>query len=88
MTHRIGIIGGDGIALLLTGRAVVVHEAPKTCGYGAELAASLYERALEYLEAPIQRVTGFDIPFPFTLEHEYLPNADRTLGAIRKTLEW
>ncbi len=71
-----------------TGRAVVVHEAPKTCGYGAELAASIYERALEYLEAPIQRVTGFDIPFPFTLEHEYLPNADRTLGAIRKTLEW
>ena len=71
-----------------TGRVVVVHEAPKTCGYGAELAASIYERALEYLEAPIQRVTGFDIPFPFTLEHEYLPNADRTLGAIRKTLEW
>ncbi len=71
-----------------TGRAVVVHEAPKTCGYGAELAASIYERALEYLEAPIGRVTGFDIPFPFSLEHEYLPNADRTLGAIRKTLEW
>jgi len=71
-----------------TGRAVVVHEAPKTCGYGAELAASIYERALEYLEAPIARVTGFDIPFPFALEHEYLPNADRTLGAIRKTLEW
>jgi len=71
-----------------TGRAVVVHEAPKTCGYGAELASSIYERALEYLEAPIGRVTGFDIPFPFSLEHEYLPNADRTLGAIRKTLEW
>ena len=71
-----------------TGRVVVVHEAPKTCGYGAELAASIYERALEYIEAPIERVTGFDIPFPFTLEHEYLPNADRTLGAIRKTLEW
>ena len=71
-----------------TGRAVVVHEAPKTCGFGAELASSIYERALEYLEAPIGRVTGFDIPFPFSLEHEYLPNADRTLGAIRKTLEW
>ncbi|MBJ95858.1 MAG: alpha-ketoacid dehydrogenase subunit beta [Rickettsiales bacterium] len=71
-----------------TGRAVVVHEAPKTCGYGAELASSIYERALEYLEAPIGRVTGFDIPFPFSLEHEYMPNADRTLGAIRKTLEW
>ena len=71
-----------------TGRVVIVHEAPKTCGFGAELAASIYERALEYLEAPIGRVTGFDIPFPFSLEHEYLPNADRTLGAIRKTLEW
>ena len=71
-----------------TGRAVVVHEAPKTCGYGAELASSIYERALEYLEAPIGRVTGFDIPFPFSLEHEYLPNADRTVDAIRKTLEW
>jgi pyruvate dehydrogenase E1 component beta subunit len=71
-----------------TGRAVVVHEAPRTCGYGAELVASICERAMEYLEAPIQRVTGFDTPFPYTLEHEYMPNADRVLGAVRKTLEW
>ncbi len=71
-----------------TGRAVVVHEAPKTCGFGAELVASICERALEHLEAPIQRVAGFDTPFPYSLEHEYLPNADRVLGAIRKTLEW
>jgi 2-oxoisovalerate dehydrogenase E1 component beta subunit len=71
-----------------TGRAVVVHEAPKTCGYGAELVATICERAMEYLEAPIQRVAGFDTPFPYTLEHEYLPNADRVLGAIRQTLEW
>ena len=53
-----------------------------------ELAASIYERAIEFLEAPIQRVTGFDTPFPYSLEHEYMPNADRVLGAIRKTLEW
>jgi 2-oxoisovalerate dehydrogenase E1 component beta subunit len=71
-----------------TGRCVVVHEAPRTCGFGAELIAAIQERALEYLEAPILRVTGFDTPFPYTLEHEYLPNADRVLGAIRQTLEW
>lgn len=71
-----------------TGRAVVVHEAPRTCGFGAELVASICERAMEYLEAPIQRVTGFDTPFPYTLELEYLPNADRVLGAVRDTLEW
>jgi 2-oxoisovalerate dehydrogenase E1 component beta subunit len=71
-----------------TGRAVVVHEAPKTCGYGAELAATLYERALEYVEAPIQRVCGFDTPFPYSLEHEYMPNPDRVVDAVRKTLEW
>ena len=71
-----------------TGRAVVVHEAPRTCGYGAELVASICERAMEFLEAPIQRVTGFDTPFPYALEHEYLPNADRVLGAVRNTLEW
>jgi len=71
-----------------TGRVVIVHEAPRTCGFGAELIASIQERAMAYLEAPIIRVTGFDTPFPYSLEHEYLPNADRVLGAIRKTLEW
>ena len=71
-----------------TGRAVIVHEAPRTCGFGAELIASIQERAIEYLEAPILRVTGFDTPFPYSLEQEYLPNADRVLAAIRQTLEW
>lgn len=71
-----------------TGRAVIVHEAPKTCGFGAELASSIYERALEHLESPIQRVAGFDTPFPYALEHEYLPNPDRVVLAIRQTLEW
>jgi 2-oxoisovalerate dehydrogenase E1 component beta subunit len=71
-----------------TGRCVIVHEAPRTCGFGAELIASIQERAMEYLEAPILRVTGFDTPFPYSLEHEYMPNADRVLGAIRQTLEW
>jgi pyruvate dehydrogenase E1 component subunit beta len=71
-----------------TGRVVIVHEAPKTSGFGAELAATIQEKAILHLEAPILRVTGFDTPFPYTLEHEYLPNADRVLGAIRQTLEW
>jgi 2-oxoisovalerate dehydrogenase E1 component beta subunit len=71
-----------------TGRAVVVHEAPKTCGFGAELASTIYERTLDVLEAPIGRVCGFDTPFPYSLEHEYMPNADRVFGAIRQTLEW
>ncbi len=71
-----------------TGRCVIVHEAPRTCGFGAELIASIQERAIEYLESPILRVTGLDTPFPYSLEHEYMPNADRVLTAIRQTLEW
>jgi 2-oxoisovalerate dehydrogenase E1 component beta subunit len=80
----------DGIlaSVKKTGRAVIVHEAPKTCGFGGELIASIQERAMEHLEAPILRVCGFDTPFPYTLEHEYMPNADRVLGVIRQTLEW
>ena len=65
-----------------TGRAVVVHEAPRTCGVGAEISAIIAERAVEYLEAPIVRVAGFDTPFPYTLEHVYMPNAERVLRAI------
>jgi len=71
-----------------TGRVVIVHEAPRTCGFGAELIAAIQERALDSLEAPIERVTGLDTPFPYSLEHEYMPNADRVMNAIRKTLEW
>jgi len=67
-----------------TGRAVIVHEAPKTCGFGAELAATLAEEALEYLEAPVLRVTGFDTPFPYTFEKAYLPDVMRILDAIRR----
>ncbi len=67
-----------------TGRAVVVHEAPRTCGFGAELVALVQERCFLHLEAPIARVTGFDTPFPYTLEMEYLPRAPRILKAIRE----
>lgn len=68
-----------------TGRAVIVHEAPRFCGYGAELAAILAEKALYSLKAPVARVTGYDTPFPYALEHVYLPNAERVAHTIRAT---
>jgi pyruvate dehydrogenase E1 component beta subunit len=71
-----------------TGRACVVYEAPRTCGYGAELIALIQERALLHLEAPIARVAGLDTPFPYTLEHEYLPDAQRVVSALKKTMEF
>ena len=67
-----------------TGRAVVVHEAPRTCGFGAELVALVQERCFLRLEAPVVRVTGFDTPFPYSLEAEYLPRAPRILQAVRE----
>jgi 2-oxoisovalerate dehydrogenase E1 component beta subunit len=69
-----------------TGRAVVVYEAPKTAGYGAEVSAQIAERAIEYLHGPILRVAGFDTPFPYTLEDVYMPNADRVFAAIQKIM--
>jgi pyruvate dehydrogenase E1 component beta subunit len=71
-----------------TGRVVIAHEAPKTCGYGAELAALIAEKALLSLEAPIVRVAGFDTPFPYTLENEYLPSPDRVALAIKQTAQF
>jgi pyruvate dehydrogenase E1 component beta subunit len=69
-----------------TGRAVVVYEAPRTAGFGAEISAILAEKAIEYLRGPIIRVTGFDTPFPYTLEDVYMPNADRVLAAIDRVM--
>ena len=65
-----------------TGRLVTVHEAPRTCGFGAELVTLVCERAFYHLEAPPVRVTGFDTPFPYTLEMEYLPLSHRIAPAI------
>ena len=71
-----------------TGRAVIVHEAAGFGGYGAEVAARLTERCFHYLEAPILRVTGFDIPYPPPhLERFHLPSTDRILDAIAR-LQW
>ena len=71
-----------------TGRAVVVHEAPGFAGYGAEVVARLTQQCFHYLEAPILRVTGFDIPYPPPkLEHLHLPDVDRILESIAQ-LQW
>ena len=71
-----------------TGRAVIVHEAAGFAGYGAEVAARLTEQCFHYLEAPILRVTGFDIPYPPPmLEHHHLPGVDRILDAVAR-LQW
>ena len=71
-----------------TNRVVIVHEAPRTSGFGAELAATIQEKAILHLEAPILRVTGFDTPFPYTLEHEYLPDANRILDAVERVVNF
>ena len=71
-----------------TGRVVVVHEAPKTCGFGSEIVALVNEKAFLHLEAPPARVTGFDTPFPYTLEMEYLPLAHRILPALLETARY
>ena len=71
-----------------TGRAIVVHEASRFCGYGAEVAARLSEQCFHYLEAPVRRVAGFDIPYPPPhLEEFHLPSVDRILDAI-DSLQW
>jgi len=70
-----------------TGRAVIVHEAPRTVGMGAELAALLQEQAFLWLEAPIVRVTGYDVPVPmFALEDAFRPDAYRVSEAVRQVI--
>jgi len=70
-----------------TGRCLVVHEAPRSCGLGAEIAAQVMEQALLYLKAPVERVTGFDTVMPLPKgEHFYLPDARRILRGVRKML--
>ena len=72
-----------------TGRAVIIHEAPRSCGIGAEIAASLYERALLDLQAPIVRVTAPDIPPPlYRLEQLYIPAVEDILAACDSTLNY
>ena len=70
-----------------TGRAVIVHEGPRTCGVGAEVVARLVENAFYHLEAPIRRITGYDVHFPyFARERAFLPNPERIKHAVWETL--
>ena len=71
-----------------TGRLVVVHEAPRSCGLGAEIVSLVNEKAFLHLEAPPVRVTGFDTPFPYTLENEYLPLSHRILPALLESARY
>ena len=71
------------------GRALVVHEAPRTAGIGAEVSSLIHERVMLDLEAPVGRVTGFDAPFPqFANEDDYLPSIDRIFAGAKKVLEF
>ena len=84
-------VDADAIARSVgkTRRAVVVHEAPHTAGLGAEIAALASQSCFDALKAPVERVTGFDVPYPAgDLEEEYLPNIDRILFGIQRTLEY
>ncbi len=70
-----------------TGRCVIVHEAPRHCGVGAEIAARLAEEAIYDLQAPVARVTGYDVPIPlFRLEMKYLPSVERIVAAAKRVL--
>lgn len=71
-----------------TGRCIAVQEAPRTCGFASEVSATVAEKAIEYLEAPIGRVSGFDTPFPYTLEHVYKPDKKRVMNAIEYVVNW
>ena len=72
-----------------TGRCVIVHEGHRTCGVASEIIARLNESVFEYLEAPIKRITGFDIPFPyFQVEEHFLPESEEIVQAIKETIDW
>ena len=71
-----------------TGRCIIVHEAPKTCGFGAEIIARINEKCFFNLEAPVERVTGFDVAFPLAKsENHYLPSEKRILKAVDKVMK-
>ncbi len=72
-----------------TGRVVIVQEAPRTCGYAAELAAILAEKAILDLHGPVVRVTGYDVPYPYwQIEDAYMPSVERVVDAARRLLEF
>jgi len=70
-----------------TGRCIIVHEATRTSGFGAELAAIVQESCFYHLEAPIERVTGWDTPYPHAQEWEYFPGPQRIGEALKRVME-
>ena len=70
-----------------TGRCVIVHEATRTSGFGAELAAIVQERCFYHLEAPIERVTGWDTPYPHAQEWDYFPSPARVREAFERVMQ-
>jgi 2-oxoisovalerate dehydrogenase E1 component beta subunit len=74
-------------SVMKTGRCVVVHEATRTSGFGAELSALVQEACFYHLEAPIQRVTGWDTPYPHAFEWEYFPGQKRVAKALKRAME-
>lgn len=75
------------VSVKKTGRCVIVHEATRTSGFGAELSAVVQEECFYHLEAPILRVTGWDTPYPHAQEWEYFPTPDRVARALRQVME-
>ena len=71
-----------------TGKLVISHEAPITCGFGAEIVASIQESCFLHLESPIQRICGYDTPFPLVFEKYYIPDAYKNLSAIEYVMEY
>ncbi len=70
-----------------TGRCVIVHEATHTGGYGAELSALVQENCFHHLEAPVERVTGWDTPYPHAFEWQYFPGPARVIAALKRAME-
>ena len=71
-----------------TGKCIVTHEAPVTCGFGSELCATIQEKAFLHLEAPLKRVCGYDTPFPLVMEPLYLPDRFKLLEAIKESVNY
>jgi pyruvate/2-oxoglutarate/acetoin dehydrogenase E1 component len=72
-----------------TGRVVIVQEAPRVCGFAAELAAILAEKAILDLRGPVLRVTGYDVPYPYwQIEDAYMPSVERVTAAVQRLLEF
>jgi 2-oxoisovalerate dehydrogenase E1 component beta subunit len=73
-------------SVMKTGRCVILHEATRTAGFGAELSAQVQEHCFYHLEAPIERVTGWDTPYPHAFEWQYFPGPSRVISAMKRAL--